>query len=79
MGAASRVTVTNWQWFLKNVSSFLEKATQTEDVVKKKQKGCSYLHEISHNVKKVGQRAQVHVVSSAPRKLLSLCSLPREG
>lgn len=80
MGAASHVTITNFQWFLKNVSSFFfEKATETEDVGKKKQEGCSYLHEISHNVKKVGQRAQVHVVSSAPRKLISLCSLPREG
>lgn len=32
-----------------------------------------YLHQISHNIKRVGKRAGVNVIFSAPAKLLTMC------
>lgn len=41
---------------------------------KKKFAIISYIHHLSHNLKKIGRRGKVDIVFSAPNKLMSLCA-----
>lgn len=50
---------------------------RTQNVVRKRPQKCTaipYIHKVSHNLKRIGQRADIRVALTAPNKLSKLCS-----